>query len=214
MSSSRDRLLQQCTVKLVPADSRAWGTGFWVTPNQILTCAHVVKEHEEISVEWRGQVWTTVGVEQIVSAPGDLALLQVNPPEGEQPPYVLLDTTFQSGDPLYVYGYPDDFPDGGSVTLECEGDVEEQGSKLIKAKGGQVRPGHSGSPALNRETGCVCGVVSDTRSRSTDLGGLLIPVATVFRYFPELQVQNQAAHASDSLWLTLPLPVQAKSRPL
>ncbi|NJL50047.1 MAG: trypsin-like peptidase domain-containing protein [Leptolyngbyaceae cyanobacterium SM2_5_2] len=191
MSSSRDRLLQQCTVKLFPADSKDWGTGFLVTPNCILTCAHVVEGHEVIPMWWRGQAWATAKVEQILPLPVDLALLQIELPEGEQPPWVLLSETFKPFDRLYVYGYPDDFPDGGSVTIQCEGNAQEQGVTLIKAQAGQVRPGHSGSPALNWETGQVCGVVSDTRSRSTDLGGLLIPVSTVFSHFPDIQAQTR-----------------------
>ncbi|MEM8637856.1 MAG: hypothetical protein AAGG51_03425 [Cyanobacteria bacterium P01_G01_bin.54] len=43
MPLSRDRLLPQCTVKLVPANSRDWGTGFFVTRDRILTCAHLVE---------------------------------------------------------------------------------------------------------------------------------------------------------------------------
>ncbi|WP_008313393.1 serine protease [Leptolyngbya sp. PCC 6406] len=213
MPSSRDRLLQHCTVKLVPANSSNWGTGFLVTPNHILTCAHVVAGYEVIPVWWRGQAWATARVEQSLPPPVDLALLQIAPTEGEQTPSVLLSETFNPFDRLYVYGYPDDFPDGGSVTIQCEGEVQEQGVTLIKAQAGQVRPGHSGSPALNWETGLVCGVVSVTRSRSTDLGGLLIPVSTVFSHFPDLQAQNQAAHPKDSLWLTLPLQSPAVSQP-
>ena len=213
MLSSRDRLLQQCTVKLVPADSKDWGTGFLVTPNCILTCAHVVDGYDVIPVWWRGQAWATARVEQLLPMPVDLALLQIEPPEGEQPPWVLLSEIFKPFDRLYVYGYPDDFPDGGSVTIQCEGDAQEQGVTLIKAQRGQVRPGHSGSPALNWETGQVCGVVSDTRNRSTDLGGLLIPVSTVFSHFPDIQAQNQAAHTRDSLWFTLPLQALVASHP-
>lgn len=152
-------------------------------------------------------------VKQILPLPIALALLQFKLPKGEQPPCVLLNETFNPFDRLYVYGYPDDFPDGGSVTIQCEGDAQEQGVTLIKAQVGQVRPGHSGSPALNWETGQVCGVVSDTRSCSTDLGGLLIPVSTIFSHFPDIQAQNRAAHSKGSLWFTLPLQALAVSQP-
>ena len=212
MPTSRYQLLQKCTVKLVPVDSRDWGTGFLVAPNCILTCAHVVEGHESISVLWHGKVWATARVKQILPLPVDLALLHIEPHGDEQPPFVLLSETFKPFDRLYVYGYPDDFPDGGSVTIQCEGDVQDQGVTLIKAQAGQVRPGHSGSPALNWETGQVCGVVSDTRNRLTDLGGLLIPISTVFSHFPDIQSQNKAAHPIHSLWFTLPLQTPAVSQ--
>ncbi|MFW5779697.1 MAG: trypsin-like peptidase domain-containing protein, partial [Coleofasciculus sp.] len=50
-----ESLLQQCTVKLsLPG---GWGTGFFVAPQWILTCAHVVKkaEREPVQVRWQTQ---------------------------------------------------------------------------------------------------------------------------------------------------------------
>lgn len=205
MVSSLYELLPRCTVKLCFTGSKAWGTGFFVAKGKILTCAHVVQSYEKevIWVIWQGQKWTTATVEKILSSPIDLALLQVKLPEGEHPPCVLLDDKYAPFDHLYVYGYPDDFPDGGSVTIDCDGIANDRGVTLIKAKAGQVRPGHSGSPALNNETGQVCGIVSETRGRSTDLGGLLIPVSTVFSRFPELQSWNKEIHEQDRRWFNV-----------
>lgn len=205
MPLSLYQLLDRCTVKLIPAQSKNWGTGFFVAKGKIITCAHVVQsyETETISVLWKGQKWATAKIEQIQPSPIDLALLQVEMPEGEHPPCVLLDEAFNPFDKLYIYGYPDDFPDGGSVTIDCEGEVKDRGVALLKAKAGQVRPGHSGSPALNNETRKVCGIVSETRGRSTDFGGLLIPTSTVFKQFPELKSQNNELHQQDRHWINL-----------
>jgi hypothetical protein len=192
MELSLYELLNHCTAKLIPAKSKVWGTGFFVAKGKIITCAHVVQDHETeaISVLWQGREWAAK-IESIQHSPVDLALLQVELSDEEHPPCVLLDEGFNPFDHLYVYGYPDDFPEGSSVTITCEGIAKEHGVTLIKAQAGLVRPGHSGSPALNKQTGKVCGIVSETRSRSTDLGGLLIPVSMVFRQFPELQEQNR-----------------------
>jgi tetratricopeptide (TPR) repeat protein len=205
MVSSLYELLPRCTVKLCFTGSKAWGTGFFVAKGKILTCAHVVQgyEKEVILVIWQGQEWTTATVEKILPSPIDLALLQVKLPEGYHPPCVLLDDKYAPFDHLYVYGYPDDFPGGGSVTIDCDGIANDRGVTLIKAKAGQVRPGHSGSPALNNETGQVCGIVSETRGRSTNLGGLLIPVSTVFSQFPELQSWNKEIHEQDRRWFNI-----------
>jgi hypothetical protein len=205
MALSLHQLLQHCTVKLMPADGRERGTGFFVASKHIITCAHVVQgyETEGIPVLWQGKALSVARVEHILPPPIDLALLLLDAFDEELPYSVLLDEAFTPFDRLYVYGYPDDFPEGGSITVLCEGDVREAEVTLIKAQSGQIRPGHSGSPALNFETGKVCGIVSDTHGRSTDLGGLLIPISTVFSHFPELKAQNQAAHPQDSLWLRL-----------
>lgn len=46
-------LLQQCTVKIIIPGG--WGTGFFVAPAWILTCAHVVQEAkgEPVQVWWQ-----------------------------------------------------------------------------------------------------------------------------------------------------------------
>lgn len=37
-------LLQDCTVKLLLPGRSGWGTGFFVAPRLLLTCAHGVRE--------------------------------------------------------------------------------------------------------------------------------------------------------------------------
>lgn len=196
------QLLQYSTVKIIPGEGRAWGTGFFITSGQIITCAHVVQEHEVggIQVFWQGQV-RIASAEQILPSPVDLALLRIESFDVEPPPCALLDETFAPFDRMYVYGYPDDFPDGGSVTVQCEGDVRDKGTILIKAQAGQIRPGHSGSPVLNKETGKVCGIVSETRGRSNDLGGLIIPVSVLFLHFPEIKIENYKVHEKNKYWI-------------
>ncbi|MEH1807045.1 trypsin-like peptidase domain-containing protein [Nostoc sp.] len=205
MSLSLYELLQRCTVKFIPSRSKFWGTGFFVAKNTIITCAHVVQGYNtaEIPILWRGEAGAVAKVEEVLPSPIDLAILTVEFLNGEEPPCVLLDEEFKPFDRLYVYGYPIDFPDGGSVTINCEGDVTDKGLNLIKAQAGQIQPGHSGSPVLNNETGKVCGIISETRNRSTNLGGLLIPVTTIFSHFPEIRSINKKTIEKDKHWLQL-----------
>jgi hypothetical protein len=202
MQLSVSQLLQNCTVKLLPSEYGS-GTGFFVTRNQILTCAHVVRHKAtEVRLLWQGRLWVTATVERVLEEV-DLALLRIESPIGEHPPYALMGEEFRPFDQLYVYGYPDNFPDGGSVTLQCEGEVREQEKTLIKVQSGQIRPGHSGSPVLNYDTGKVCGIVSEALKQDTRLGGLLIPVTTVFKYFPELRSHNKQTTNPNHPWLQL-----------
>lgn len=205
MASSLYELLESCTVKLTIARSNMQGTGFWVAENKIITCAHLLKGNEkaEISFLWQERVSGRAKIEKVYQPPIDLALLSIELSAAESPPYALLDEEVNPFDRLYTYGYPDHFPDGSAVTVVCEGRVKEGNVALIKAQSGQVRPGHSGSPILNNETKKVCGIVSQTRSRSTDLGGLLISMTTVFECFPELRSQNLRAVEQDGRWLKL-----------
>jgi predicted NACHT family NTPase len=180
-----------------------WGTGFFVAPEWILTCAHVVQEAkgQPIQVWWQKQELEAV-VERALPDP-DLALLRVTLPAAANPPCVYLDEEIHSRDPLYLFGYPDqDFPNGCPVTFQCEGFTGDEPA-LIKFALGQVRPGMSGSPLLNQRTGKVCGIVKFTRDRSTDLGGGAIPTRVILEQFPQLRDLQQEFHGSDRRWSNL-----------
>ncbi|MEM9927432.1 MAG: trypsin-like peptidase domain-containing protein [Cyanobacteria bacterium P01_D01_bin.50] len=184
--------LNRCTVRLKVGSEL--GTGFFVAPGLILTCAHVVKEaidqtNQPINVWWQNQCYGAV-IDKLPENIDlvDLALLkfQENLPNH---PCVVLDESITVGDELYAFGYTDQNIQGDSATFEYEG---FDGNKLLKFKEGQVRPGFSGSPLLNQKTGKVCGVVKKTRDRSFDLGGRAVSVTVVFTTFPELR-QHQSS---------------------
>ena len=204
--SQLEDLLQQCTVKLTISGRIGWGTGFFVAPGWILTCAHVVQEAqgESIQVRWQKQEnWAQAVVEKLLPDPYDLALLRVILPTDANPPCVYLDEALQSRDPLYLFGYPDqDFPNGCPVTFSCEGLTGDEPT-LIKFALGQVRPGMSGSPLLNQRTGKVCGIVKFTRDRSIDLGGGAIPTQVILEQFPQLREQQREFHECDRQWRDL-----------
>ncbi|MEQ8974202.1 MAG: HEAT repeat domain-containing protein [Coleofasciculus sp. C1-SOL-03] len=201
-----ENLLQQCTVKLsLPG---GWGTGFFVAPEWILTCAHVVKKStgEPIRVRWQMQQnCSQAVVEELRPNPYDLALLRVTLPTDANPPCVYLDGAIQSRDPLYLFGYPDrEFDNGCPVTFNCEGLTGDE-PRLIKFKLGQVRPGMSGAPLLNQRTGKVCGMVKFTRDRSFDLGGGAVPTTAILEQLPQLREFQQQFHQRDHRWRDLVL---------
>jgi tetratricopeptide (TPR) repeat protein len=204
--SQLENLLQLCTVKLTLPDRTGWGTGFFVAPGWILTCAHVVQEAkgQPVQVRWQTQEnWATALVERTLSDFYDLALLRVTLPVGANPPCVYLGEEIRSRDPLYLFGYPDegDF-NGEPRTFNCDG-ITGSETPSILFNLGQVRPGMSGSPLLNQETGKVCGMVKFTRDRSTDLGGGAIPTSVILAQFPDLAEQQRSFHQRDQRWNTL-----------
>ncbi|MEQ8971019.1 MAG: trypsin-like peptidase domain-containing protein [Coleofasciculus sp. C1-SOL-03] len=205
--SPLEDLLEQCTVKLSIRGQMGWGTGFFVAPELILTCAHVVRaKGKPVQVRWQKQEnWSEAVVEDLLPDPYDLALLRVMLPTDANPPCVYLDEAIQSRDPLYLFGYPDqDFPNGCPVTLNCEGLTGDE-PELIKLALGQVRPGMSGAPLLNQRTGKVCGMVKFTRDRSFDLGGGAVPTAAILEQFPQLREFQQQFHQRDRRWRDLVL---------
>ncbi|MGC1396185.1 MAG: tetratricopeptide repeat-containing serine protease family protein [Coleofasciculaceae cyanobacterium] len=204
--SQLEDLLQECTVKLTLPGRIGWGTGFFVAPGLILTCAHVVREAkgEPVQVRWQNQEnWGQAVVERSLPDPYDLALLRVTLPADANPPCVYLDKVIESRDELYLFGYPDEGDRQGEPrTFNCDG---KTGSEIpsILFNLGQVRPGMSGSPLLNQRTGKVCGIVKFTRHSSSDLGGGAIPTSVILDQFPELVEQQRSFHQRDQRWNAL-----------
>lgn len=223
-----DALLSFCTVK-ISQEKFGWGTGFFVTPGYILTCAHVVKGvgDKPVKVQWQktgnpfipnnNQALAEEKVEFIdyeatvegsFADPFDLALLKlVSPPENH--PCVYLDESAQpigsvrAGDELYLFGYPDkDYENGAPVLTRCE-NLTRDNPQQIKFKEGQIRPGFSGSPLLNHRTRKVCGIVKYTRDKGSDLGGGAIPVSAVLSKFSDLKQKQKAFHRKHSRWQNL-----------
>ena len=131
--------LKRCTVQLL-VPGKSLGTGFFVAPGLILTCAHVVQTAREASIPvevstWDNQPIGPGSIEKYLlekipvkdSIPGqkapylypDLALVRVKLMDR---PCVYLNADVSSGNQLYVYGYPDNFPNGDEVEFISEGE--------------------------------------------------------------------------------------------
>ncbi len=201
-------LLKRCTVKLsTPQES---GTGFFVAPGFILTCAHVVGNVESatisVTVQWEGETYLAKIARLVPDPYPDVALLKL---ENAPPPHpcVLLHQETWIDDDLYGYGYPDLYPNGDPSSFKFEGTT---GAPLIlmKFKSGEVRQGLSGGPLLNRRTGGVCGVMKLTRGASSLMGGRGIPGTIIFEQFPELSSLQQDFHRRDSRWYDFLTPGQ------
>lgn len=156
------------------------GTGFWAGPGLVVTCAHVVKDHQTVDVDARGEAHTGV-VARCARADRvgdslfpDFALIRVPTSHGMP---VELDASCLPGDALHAWGFPGMASAGDSITGECEG-FRNFGSlgtqRLIKLKNTQITPGFSGSPVLNLRTGLVCGMLKRTRDEASAAGGYAV----------------------------------------
>lgn len=180
--------VKKCTVRLHHQESRHDGTGFFVAPHFILTCAHVVKTAEEKGQSIYGVTSDKEKLELNLiycsenSAKLDLALLEIKD-KNKKFSFLKLDKEVQSKDNLYSYGYPEKYPDGDTNTFEYIG---FDGKNLLKFKLGNVKPGWSGSPLLNTRTNKVCGMIIRTLDRNIDLGGRAVSANTILDNLPQL----------------------------
>ncbi|MDB9341544.1 MULTISPECIES: serine protease [Cyanophyceae] len=187
--------LQSCTVRLNFASSQ--GTGFFVAPNLILTCAHVVQlaKDNPVQVFWKAEDQNyTAKVTQLYEAPIDLALLKLDENCWTHPCVELDSTEPNTNDNCYTFGYPksrgNDYSQGDSASFRYEGISYKQDIILYKLKQGQINSGFSGSPLLNLRTGKVCGIVHLSRDESSDLGGRAISAQVIQEKFPDIFRQN------------------------
>ncbi len=196
-------LLNSCIVLVTIPAKKVRGTGFFVAPGKILTCAHVVeparKNNLSIEISWQGQTLTAQIQQFRDIAATDLALLEVNLTNH---PCVLLYGGAEPRNHLYSFGFPDIEPQGASTTFKSEGWAGSQLERL-KFQQGQARPGMSGSPLLNWDTGGVCGIVQLSYSTSTAaaVGGSGLLTKIILQEFPELQEQQKQYHQQHREWI-------------
>jgi tetratricopeptide (TPR) repeat protein len=213
MLSQREELLVECTVRI--SGEGLMGTGCFVAPGLILTCAHVVEavaEATSLRITWKGERYPVTKIRYLLHPPDpDIAVLEVALTDH---PCILLRQAGKARDNTFVFGYTDAHPDGESATPEHEGVVNtDDGQHLIKLKHSQIRPGFSGAPLLHLDSGVVCGLLRLTRDEESDLGGAAIPAETICAALQDIVALNLAFHAHDRRWtLTMAPATPAISR--
>ncbi len=201
MNKSLTNLLEDCTVRIEVGDS--FGTGFFVAPGTVLTCAHVVKpetaKKSPVKVVYKKKTYKSERIikkEILDDEYPDLALFKVNISDH---PCVYLDDDFQLWDKFYSFGYTTDQINGEGVTVECEGSYDGD-RRLMKLKEGQIQHGFSGSPLLNARTERVNGMLQMSRDPDKERGGFAFPMENINKFFPDLLERNRKFHDENSQW--------------
>lgn len=193
--------LAKCVARIYAGD--ATGTGFFVAPGQLLTCAHVMAAAKgkpaRLRVEYAGTVYAARLLRMLDGPFPDLALLSVDVPNH---PVVLLSPEVAPGTRLYAFGFTERYPGGEPTTVEYEGQARlDLESGLMKFKGGQIIPGLSGAPLLNMDNWAIAGIVKSTRDRASDLGGGGVSSQTILEVLPEITPLQRKFHSSDKRWM-------------
>lgn len=202
-SDALPQLLARCTTRLLTSGSEQNGTGFFVAPGTLLTCAHVVsdlgKGRDTLQVQWNEQLYPATVAETTDEIYPDLALITVQGLTDHPCVYLHEQVSLSANDELYTYGYPPPHYTGDSIISKYVGPAN-QPQTLLTFTESNVRPGFSGSPLLNLRTGAVCGVIKRTMGENTSLGGRGVPIALAFQAFPDLKRRQEQYHRQDTPW--------------
>ncbi|WP_197358964.1 S1 family peptidase, partial [Streptomyces clavuligerus] len=186
--------------------SALWGTGFFIAPGLVLTCAHVLApalrgDRDRIFGVCGGEVaggeplparlerWLLDGEprpEQRVPVAQDLALVRVLEPGVEHECVWLTDRTDHPGGRGVVQGYRPG--EGGravrwKATARINGFDDDYGLRFRPEA--EFPKGGSGSPVLDAHTGAVTGVLKSRRAGRD--GGTAIAVTALRRFGPAYQ---------------------------
>jgi hypothetical protein len=183
-------LATDCLVRLRhdPAESpEDGGSGVWIAPRTVLTCAHVVPAgpRSEVEVSWQGQVFTGV-VQAHVPNPDDrplwpfpdLAILSV--PSAPRHPCAWLSERLPAHRAeLLAIGHSTKLGEGlrrHRVGCHITGDHDFGSGSYLQVKGNELVGGMSGGPVLDLATGAVCALVTTTIGEDGDRGGYVVPL--------------------------------------
>ena len=177
-------------------DSRAVGTGFFITPSGlILTCYHVIAGLKSIWGIWDREK-TPVELEYIeeCSYPQkDFAVLKACAPSASVIQSLPLSLKWTPGDKIYTKGFQyenhdfDSFPAWGTITgttyerkYECPLMVIEQAQN--------IQEGISGAPGWNIRTKSIIGIV--TANWNEKVTGFMIPIKEFVYHLKEIRNGN------------------------
>ena len=210
---SPDPLIAQLHRSCVLVEGKKNGCGFFISPDLLITCSHVVGRDALIGSFLPISPIDDFGVHaglDSTAGPSDIHTLYVELVAKDNLhdlsllrlangnfPTVAIDYEVRLGDPLVAIGFPqinsNQILELDQLTAEFEGAVNqinhEASIQYLKFKGGQVRLGFSGSPLLNLRTCRVIGVVSETRSAATNLGGYAVPVEYLFSLLKQADLE-------------------------
>ncbi|MEU1969689.1 trypsin-like peptidase domain-containing protein [Micromonospora sediminicola] len=212
-------LVEDCLVRVGSgpvAASIEGGSGVWVAPGFVVTCAHLVPDGADSAVEvrWRDQVLRGTVTDQVPAEPGhlglwaypDLALVEVADPP-EHPCAWLSESVPHDAAPLTAFGHSAKLGEGlrpAAVEGRFSGWHLFGHGRNWQFTGNEIAPGMSGGPVLDTRGGAVCAIVTTTVAEDTDRGGYLAPVAAL-RELPAdrwrvLMGAHDRFHARDQRW--------------
>jgi len=217
MTERLEDLLRACTVQVLGGQMS--GAGFFIAPGKVLTCFHVIRGSQPLSVRWERDRQQPVDLpvlqrELVLADKGllipaleaqypDIAVLDVAAPDDQ--PCVGIDMERPShADTFQAFGYPQE---GGAVQLTAvkltyRGPKGVEPTIYLDLGMDTIKPGMSGAAVLNLRSGAVCGVVVASKHAAHPDGALAIPWSAIDIDLREVLAANRAFHLRNPRWRT------------
>lgn len=219
-------LIRSCVVS-IGGHAGPGGSGFFIAPGIVLTCAHVVRRSPraapggrpgsrpaDLTVRWNGQ---TFPAHIVIAEPRehdgdglwpfpDLAIVELDGTLPRHPCAWLDDTVPRLGAPLYVAGFNKVYnisPELGGATCSYVSPQRVGEYELLRIKDDELSAGMSGGPLLDLEHGGVCGVVKTSRGEGWPLGGLAVPARAIRAFFGYAWKANEQHRTTNGAWRRL-----------
>lgn len=222
-----DRLIALLNARIaLILTSGSVGTGSFIAPGILLTCAHVVRQayeaNEKIEIKYGQHPVSGIPVEAqsgkvaYISAQQegkeypDIAIIKIKPitrsylkMAASQDPY-----SYRSDQEYVAIGFQKrdrnlDRDIAQTVSLNYEGEEDAGGQRKITFENGLVRPGMSGAPLLERSSGVITGIIQMTRNPNDDLGAYVIPIDKIWETLqfdaPELYAELHSSVVQKSI---------------
>ncbi|HEV8081382.1 MAG TPA: serine protease [Chitinophagaceae bacterium] len=180
-----NKILSEKKNEVKPAFS--YGTGFAISQNLIMTCFHVVKNAKSVFIRGiNGRVDTTyLAKTDFIDQSLDIAILKIENMKNIQNfnlPYSLKQNLTESGESIFVLGYPLQNTMGHEIKLTT-GVISSTsgflGDETLYQISAPIQPGNSGGPLFN-EIGNLIGIVSAKHTQADNVG-----YATKFSSIPK-----------------------------
>lgn len=235
------RLLQRCVVEVresanPPGTGAFVGNAFFVQPNLVITCAHVLRDAggEKATLHWLPPFGPNDGKSAIkilsverypAEEPDagsypfpDLAMLHVEVSPGAPVDWVLLGHVDPpEGTRVFARGISrhsaDSVINGPASPAGLTLDVASYSADFLRVRADRVEKGMSGSPVVEPSTGRVIGMIKASRHLELELGGLVLPV-TAIRSRLAGRLQRHHEEDAERRWYeALHTPLQEEPRP-
>ncbi|KXU39287.1 trypsin [Ventosimonas gracilis] len=180
------------------APSASSGTGFAVTQNHILTCAHVIEGMREFQIASFAGRHSAEPL--LVDERNDLALLRVSGDPGLRPLAFRTGAGCTLGEPVVALGFPMAGFAGGGLHVTQGGvsallGLHNDASRLQFTA--PIQPGSSGSPLFD-SSAAVVGMVTSSLPDAQNMNFALKP-ALILAFLQACSVSVQSAESSQAL---------------